>query len=273
MTHWSPTLFALALTACATANPPPPPVATGPGSPGTPPADTAASGHPATPADLLARVETATADIDTLRAKITHVTIQGLLGDEQRRFGTLVYDDPDPEQNKPSRFAIHFDREAVDGQLRPQERSYVFDGRWLAERMPAERVFIRRELVPAGDASGRDPLELGEGPFALPLNLKADQVAERFDTEPIGEPDADVPEAVGVRLIPKPGTDVEQARIDLWFDRTSYLPVKIETLEDDETRQIIYLRDTEPNPELAADAFDTAAPGAGWRVEEHRLPE
>lgn len=209
----------------------------------------------------LDRIEQRTDDVSTLRAKVTYDTIQGLLGDEQRRFGTLYY-----EAGPPARFAIHLDRLVVDNALRPQDRWYVFDGQWLAERIADEKTFIRRELVPPGEE--RDLLRIGEGPFAIPLDLEKDKVLERFEVALVEDQPAEVENSVHLRLTPRPDVDIEQEQIDIWYDRDNLLPVRVHTREEASEESVIRLRDIELGEPIAAERFDTTPPTEpGWQIE------
>lgn len=217
----------------------------------------------------LERIEARAAQIDTLGAKITYTTIQGLLGDRQTRIGTLIYDDAD--EGKPTRFAVRFDRIVLDGSMQMQDRSYIFDGMWLGERIRdgGRKIFIRRQLVAPHDRDAEeDLLGLGEGPFALPLNLKKDQVLRKYEVSVIEPEEGDPEDAVHLRLIPRPGVQIEQERIDLWFGRETLLPVRARTANHDETESIITLREVRVNPTVEGEPFDTTPPsGAGWQIE------
>jgi len=222
--------------------------------------------------DWLDRIEARGEQIKTLRATVIYDRRQGILGDRQVRRGQLHYDAGRPPQT-PRRFDIHFDRILLDGQLREQDRRYTFDGRWLAERNADDKVFIRRELVAEGDA-GRDLLAMGEGPFALPLNLNRQAVTQRFEVSLI-EPTEDDPEnTVHLRLMPRPNIRVEQDQIDFWFDRDSLLPVMVHTVDDAEAENItiIRLREVEVDVQMQDALFNTQPPTQpGWQIEINPL--
>lgn len=251
----APALLLLALTACATAESP------ASKTTGAPTTTTAQE----SPEAALERIEAATKDIEALQTKVTLTTEQGLLGDEQRRFGTLIYDAADEAKGEPARFALSFDRVVIDGNLEQQDRGYIFDGTWLAEKLGDQKLFIRRQLVAEGE---RGPsLDIGEGPFVLPLNLKKDKVLQRFDVEVVPTTADDPAETIHLKLVPKPGVDIEETQIDVWFEEPKLVPVRVVTVKSDETKQTIELRDPRVNPQISEGAFDTAAPKEGWEVE------
>lgn len=209
----------------------------------------------------LERIEQRAREVRDLQARVRYESVDELLGSRQIRAGVLVYD-----AGPPARFAARFDRAVIDEQLRMQSRSYIFDGRWLAERHDDEKLFWRRELVPAGQ-EGRDLLRLGEGPFAVPLGLEADAVLERFEVELIEPADDDPARSVHLRLTPREHVRIDQEQIDLWYDRGTLLPIRAVTREQD-TQSILTLSDVRINAGLEGQPFDTAPPaGSDWQVQ------
>jgi hypothetical protein len=224
------------------------------------PAAAAASASPEV-RQWLERIEQRAREVRDLQARVRYESVDELLGSRQIRAGVLVYD-----AGPPARFAARFDRAVIDEQLRMQSRSYIFDGRWLAERHDDEKLFWRRELVPAGQ-EGRDLLRLGEGPFAVPLGLEADAVLERFEVELI-EPAGDEPvNSVHLRLTPREHVHIDQEQIDLWYDRDTLLPIRAVTREQD-TQSILILSDVRINTGLEGQPFDTTPPAEpGWQIQ------
>ncbi|MFA9479811.1 outer membrane lipoprotein carrier protein LolA [Phycisphaerales bacterium AB-hyl4] len=215
----------------------------------------------------LERIEARSDEIDTLTARVRYDRVQVLLGDEQTRFGRLTYD-----AGPPARFHVHFDRMAMHDEMQMQERRYIFDGRWLAERHDDQRLFILRELVAEGD-EGEDLLRLGEGPFALPLDLQKDTVLERFEVALVTEDEPAFEEAVLLRLTPRPGVEIDQTQIDIWYDRETRLPLQVRTVNDvDQTESTIRLGEMQTGVDVDEAVFDTTPPdAAGWQVERRAL--
>jgi hypothetical protein len=242
-------------------------------APATQPATLAATQPATQPSDAeqwLDRIEQQARQTQTLHAKLRYDLIQGLLGDEQRRFGTLTYD-----AGPPARFAVHLDRLVADTALHREDRWYIYDGVWLAERLDKEKMFIRRQLAPQGQHAD-ELLDLGEGPFLLPLNLRKDKVLSRFDVTVVEVTEDDPPNTVHLLLIPKPDVQSEQDQVQLWFDRDSLLPLQVRTISDaeSENESLVVLSDVELNVPSDAATFDTTAPTEpGWEVEIHPLEE
>lgn len=216
--------------------------------------------------DWLQRIEARAADIKTLTANLRYDNNQLLLGDEQRRFGTLVY-----EVGPPPRFSVHFDRKLVDGHWSQPDLYYIYDGRWLLKRDHENKTAVRYQLVPDDEEAGRE-MELGEGPFPIPLNLKKDKVLVRFQAELIEPADEDPENSVHLKLTPRQDHETDLTQIDLWFDRDTVLPVAVSSVDDSQTQTVVRLSETRVNEELPEQSFDTALPAEpGWQTDENRI--
>ncbi|MEX0887195.1 MAG: hypothetical protein WD009_12240 [Phycisphaeraceae bacterium] len=281
------TLTLLAAPACAAAEAYEPDASPPPAAASTPDADASVE-------EWLDAIEARSADLDTLRGQVAYLRVQRLLGDRQTRYGTLVYD-----AGPPTRFDAHFDRIAVLDRIEEQDHRFTFDGRWLAERLADRRQFILRELVPA-DQVGENLLRLGQGPFAIPLDLKRDTVLERFEVELVdiepaaaaegeageqagdafaeahhGVPPVDVDGTVRLRLTPREGVEIDQSRIELWYDRELLLPVRVYTVdEENETESVISLGRFETGVEVDEAQFSVEPPDEpGWQIERRLLED
>ncbi|NBC10338.1 MAG: hypothetical protein GVY24_01200 [Planctomycetes bacterium] len=216
---------------------------------------------------LLDKIEAAAADLKTLKADLRYDRVQGLLGDEQRRFGEFRYD-----AGPPAKFDARFDKLLVDGAARKIDLRYTFDGVWLAERDGEDKTFTRRQMVEADDKG--KPMKLGESPFVLPLDAKKADILARFAVELI-EPSPEDPEnTLHVTLIPLPGVRMDQTRIDIWYDTESLLPRRVATIDESQNTSIIDLMKVQTNRDLPDKNFDTSAPrGGGWDVQVVPLEE
>ncbi len=217
---------------------------------------------------LLGRIEQRANTVRTLSADLVYDRIQRLVGDRQRRFGSLVY-----EAGPPARFAVRFDRLMVDRRLEHDERWYIFDGQWLVERYDEQKLFIKRQVVPPDDDNPperqADPLALGAGPFALPVSLKKQQVLKRYEAALINPVEGELPQpAYQLRLIPKKEYPCDFTQIDLWYDRQTLLPVRARTVDDSDNESVITLRRLRENDAVDAASLDTTPPESpAWRVE------
>jgi outer membrane lipoprotein-sorting protein len=217
----------------------------------------------------LQRIEKRADRIDGLKAKLRYDRVKGLLGSKQRRFGTLTYQAGDPP-----RFAVHFNKLLEGNTARDQNRWYMFDGRWLAEKRADEKIFIRRELVPAGEK--RDVLQMGgQGPFVLALDQDKQHVLNRFRVKVIAEQDDDPPNTIHLRLTPRPDREIDLTQVDLWYDKDSLLPQRAVTVKGEggaQNKSIVTLLEVDTDMKVDASVFDTTPPNKkGWDVEIKRL--
>ncbi len=146
---------------------------------------------PTTLDHYLNQIEARATQTNTLRADIRYDRTQPLVGDHQRRFGRLTYD-----AGPPKRFAIHFDRLLVDTRLDREHRHYIFDGTWLVERYDADRLFIKRQIVPPNTHKNQptpatSPDRKGgvlRPPLTQPINDTPPTPATHSDTPPSAPP-------------------------------------------------------------------------------------
>ncbi len=216
----------------------------------------------------LDRIEAAANDVTSLTADLRYDRNQLLLGDEQRRFGTLVY-----QAGPPPKFQVHFNKKLVDDHWSQPDLYYIYDGRWLLKSDHENKTANRYQLVPDDEKAGAE-MALGEGPFPIPLNLKKEKVLARFEAVVIPPADDDPANSVHLQLTPREEIETDLTTIDLWFDRDTLLPTAASTLDDSETQTIVRLTETITNPELPEQSFDTALPTEpGWQTDENRIQE
>lgn len=223
---------------------------------------------------LLQEIEAAAAELKTLRARVRYSVDQGLLGDQQRRFGDFYYAVAIDDQ--PTRFAIHFDRLIVDDKARPIDRRYAFDGYWLLEENHDDKNATRYELVPPGRAQN-DVLMLGGNEVPIPIRMKADRILQDYQVTRLADTKLGEQTLVHLRLTPRSNGPATREPIDLWFDQQTKLLSKVTFLDnqgtedetDDDTIELL-LSLIRPNFEIAADIFATALPPASddWQVQE-----
>lgn len=215
----------------------------------------------------LDRIDSATAAIKTLDANLVYDRVQQLVGDRQRRFGTLLY-----VAGPPGRFAVHFNRLLVDRRLDHDDRHYIFDGQWLIERYDREKLFIKRQLAPPPSgtdtpAQSADPLMLGTGPFIIPIRLNKTSLLQRFDVQLIPD-SAEHPDTLHFRLLPKAEYPCQYTDIQLWYDRQTLLPIRIHTADESENESIVVLKNMRLNAPIDRTRIDPETPTEpGWRIE------
>lgn len=219
----------------------------------------------------LDRLEASAAQTRTLKARARLTSKGALFDDETVRFGDLIYAGRDGET--PARFAVRFDRLKMDGLVDPIDQAYIFNGRWLLDLNGDDRVATRRELVAEGQQAN---LNVGEGPFPLPLDLNKDRVMARFDVALLPADDGD-PKPGGqaseagsfhLQLLPHDDVEIEAQQIDLWFDRETLLPLRAVTLQEDGDSTALDLFENAADAELRPGTFDTSLPDNGkWETQ------
>lgn len=204
---------------------------------------------------LLDKLEKNAADLQAFTAKIAYEKEDAVLGRNELRTGELIYR-LDPKTGEKS-FAALFDSTIINGTKRNSPMHYIFNGRWLAEIDQQKKQFIKREIVPPGKQL--DPLKLGEGPFPLPIGQPKSEVLARFDVTMMELPKEgllkDLKDVDGLLLVPKAGTKEARdfARVGLFYDRKTLLPVGINAIEKNNDRKTIRLSDVQRNPSLTED--------------------
>lgn len=236
-----------------------------------PSASQPAESQPATPPDTadgwLELIEKETAGIKTLQAKVRYDRVQELLGDEQRRFGTLVF-----VAGPPARFAVHFHLLLADDLPHELDKWYIFDGQWFVERDDQSKKAEKIQIAPTNAAPDQaNPLALGDGPFALPIGAKKERILKRFTVKLIAPVEDDPPDTVHLRLIARPDRDIDYDRIDLWYHRKLFVPMRAATRQAGSADKHIFnlLSNIRINEEVEDDQIDTTIPdnGRGWHVE------
>jgi hypothetical protein len=249
------------------------------GGPGDEPAARAeASGAEFDSAEaLLTALEEADRDLRTLRARVMYVRVFDIVGDEQRRDGTLYFRSRVREGERPDRaFAIDFDTLLVGRRKEDIKERYVFDGQWLLELDFATRHFTRRQVVAPGETF--DPLRIGEGPFPIPIGQRKDEILARYDTELVDATDGLLSEALRGRaegtsqimLTPRPffAEESDFKQIRLWYSRDEdgrLLPRMARTVNYAGDEATVILTDVDVNERAAIpdDRFETRPP-RGW---------
>ncbi len=231
--------------------------------------------------DALAKQDEST---DSLIGTIRFTTINALENDRQQRFGTLaIQRQPDGHRN----YAVSFTTLLIDDRQETIAEHYIFDGRWFVERLPDEKQFNKRELVPAGQTL--DPMELmRDAPFWVSLGHDQDRLLASYDAELLPTTQslidnehfpelgffAELPTIVGtvqLKLTPKPGSGFEDdwEWVRIWINPDTLLPALSIKAEWTGNLQIVELFAAKTNTDIPKETFDTTTPDArsGWRIQ------
>lgn len=221
--------------------------------------------------DLLDAVAAADAKVRTLTATIRYETVQALLEDRQVRRGTAVlHISPD---RRLKQFRVSFTQFISSRGLEEQSRDYIFDGRYLVERLNDERQFIKREVVRPGQEI--DPLAI-DGPLPLPIGQSRDSILRRFAAELLDREADEKDRLKGhyrMRLTAR-NADDDLEIVDLWYDPATLLPGRAVITERSGNTVHVDLAGIVINgDEVSPGDFSTASPplSEGWRIDVRNL--
>ncbi|HCT45716.1 MAG: hypothetical protein CMJ35_09100 [Phycisphaerae bacterium] len=240
------------------------------------------------PRELLLALATKDAQTTSLTGDVRYTIIKALENDRQMRTGQLAIKNSDNEDSTQSRkYAVRFETREIGQRREKIDEHYVFDGRWFVERLPGEKQFNKRELVPEGETL--DPMELmRDAPFWVSLGRDQDRLLESYDAQLrptddglIDNPNfpelkwiAQLPHVVGttqLMLTPKPGSGFEDdwEWVRIWTNPETLLPTLYIKADWTGDLQIVELFKARTNEEIPASVFDTTTPDArsGWRVQ------
>lgn len=239
----------------------------------------------ASASDLLTALAAQDILTESITGNIRFIVINALQNDRQTRYGKLaIQKQADSDQRN---YAVSFNTLIIDDRQESIAEHYIFDGRWFIERLPEEKQFNKRELVPMGQTL--DPMELmRDAPFWVSLGHDQERLLASYDAELLPTTDslianADFPElaffaelphvsnTVQLKLTPKPGSGFEDdwEWVRIWIDPETLHPslyIKSEWTGD---LQIVDLFSVKANTDIPASVFDTTTPDArsGWRVQ------
>jgi len=217
--------------------------------------------------DLLDALEDADANLQDFSARLKYIKEDVLTTDRQERRGTIHYQVV-PESGA-RQFAVLFTTLQLDERKFEEQKDYIFDGRYLVERITKERQFFKREVVRPGEEY--DPLSI-DGPFPLPIGQKKKAILRRFDTELI-TPDTEgrLKGFYHLKLTARDRTDEgdELDTVNLWYDPDTLLPAKAVVADKTGDLSIMELAKIESNTGVKPDVFSTKLPEPrdGWMIE------
>ena len=250
----------------------------------TTPSDSAASANPQTfktAEQLLDALDKADANLRDFSARILYSKEQGLLGDIQTRIGNLYFLNDNNHSKRVRKFRVEFERLEMGDVVQNDSKDYIFDGRWMVERVNNEKQFIRREVVQSKD-DNYDPLAV-DGPFPLPIGQSKAAVLKRFNATllPPETEEGSLHNFYKLKLTPKSKARIDEStdelldesiqHLTLWYDPQTLLPWKVLLNEDNGDIKTVMLAKVKINTNLdnGQKLFDTTPPDpltTGWRV-------
>ena len=231
-------------------------------APAAPPA--AAPAPPAAPAagaltpespvdDVLDALDRRGDQLKDFTAAVTLADTDTALGNETKLTGRIWMQRLGADD---ARLRVLFDRKEVNDKAASERQEFKLADGLLIERNYVDRTEVRRQVLQPGQKMNL--LKLGEGPFPLPLGQDKADVHRMFEVKKL-PPAADDPAGtIHVQLVPKQGTQFESrfASIDFWVDPQSAMPVRIVTLDPNQTTErTTELKDIQVNANLTDQAF------------------
>jgi len=234
--------------------------------------------------DLLTTLGKHDLTTNSLVGEIRFTSINTLENDRQMRLGDLaILRQPDGVRN----YAVSFNTLLIGDRQADISEHFIFDGHWFVERLPKEKQFNKRELVPDGETL--DPMELmRDAPFWVSLGHDQDRLLKSYEAELLATDEGltdneDFPElqyfadspitadTYQIMLTPKPGSGFEDdwKSVRIWINKETLLPALYIKTEWTEDLQIVELFKTKTNTEISNTIFDTTSPDArsGWNVQ------
>ena len=219
----------------------------------------------------LTKLEEKANQIKTLTADLRYDRINELLDSKEIRKGTFYY-----KAGPPRSFAAHFTLQ-ISASRRGEriDKWWIYDARWLVEKNVKDKFFKRYEVAPPTDADEEqtEVLELGEGPFAIPIDFDKGTLLKKFEVTLVDQSEGNPENTIHLHLKPKNPEQIEESYFDLWYDRDTLLPVMVETVnEDQETRSLFKMTNTKLNEKIDEHVFDTTPPkDKSWTIDEQLI--
>ncbi|HEX4125386.1 MAG TPA: hypothetical protein VHY37_11715 [Tepidisphaeraceae bacterium] len=176
-------------------------------------------------------------DFSDLTADVKLSDIDPNLGTSKTRVGHLWL-----VRQSPTDATLHvvFDK-VIDGKFsRPEKHEYLLQNGWLTDRDYHAKLEVKRQVIKPGQKVNL--FKLGEGAFPLPIGQDKADVHREFEVTlaKAAPPAADEPkDAIHIVLVPKPGTAMARrfSQIDVWADRQTDMPVRIDTLDQQQAKE------------------------------------
>lgn len=213
---------------------------------------------------LLVRQEQAQGKYATLQATVEYIIENPILATTETRTGTFYYQRE--TDTTPPKFRIFFDHANFGGPMLSEKLEYAFDGQWLTIMKYKIKNMTRKQIAAPGETV--EPLKIGKGPFPLPFNQKAADVARIFNVKTRDPRPSDPKNTDYIELTPKAGTekDYDFTKLQIWTDSKTQLPVRI--ISNDRNKDIKKINLTNVQAGLTFDQkmFKPEKPAGDWQM-------
>jgi outer membrane lipoprotein-sorting protein len=174
--------------------------------------------------------------LKSFTADATRSVIDPNLGTASTYRGTVVFQSL---PNNDARLHAMFNTREDAGKIFPDKLEWVLADGQLLERNYHSKTEVTRQVARPGEKVNL--FKLGEGSFPLPIGQAPQDVRANFTLRRLAaDPIADPANTDHLQLTPRPGTSLARhfKTIDVWIDRSNDMPVRIETLDVNETEDL-----------------------------------
>lgn len=168
-----------------------------------------------------------------------------------------------------TRFRVSFDKWSDGEKEVARKLDYVLDGAWLTERDHEKKIEVRRQVLKPGQKMNL--IQLGEGPFPLPIGQKPEEVKKQFKVTLIKPRKKDPPGTQHLQLEPIPGTPMADKYkvVDVYVDPQTKLPARVSTMAKNDSVTTTDLKQPQVNPKLGDADFKLDPIKSGdWNIKE-----
>ena len=182
--------------------------------------------------DVLDALDQRGHDLKSLTAKVAMSDVDPNSGDVgTTHTGQLIYEDLGGGN---ARFRVLFEKKLSGKMMLDQKHDYVYVDGKLTDRDYDRKQQTTRQILKPGEKMEIFKLN---GPFPLPLGQKKEDVHKSFDVTKVALAADDPKGTIHLQLTPRADTDLARqfTSIDLWVDPATALPVRVKTLDGNQT--------------------------------------
>jgi outer membrane lipoprotein-sorting protein len=216
--------------------------------------------------DVLDALDQRGHDLKSLTADVSMGDVDPNIGDVgATHTGRLVYQDLG---NGNARFRLLFDKKISGKAIQNQKHDYVYADGKLTDRDYERKQQSTKQILKPGEKMELFKLN---GPFPLPLGQNKDDVHKTFDVTKVAPADDDPKGTIHLQLTPHANSDIARqfSAIDIWVDPATALPVRVKTMNANQTSlKITDLTNVKLNPPLKDSDFqmDKVNLDDGWNA-------
>jgi outer membrane lipoprotein-sorting protein len=203
--------------------------------------------------NILDGLQKAAAGLKSYQCKVEYLFSQPMLESKTLRTGDLLY----ARFGNGSKLRIDFNTLSQDdGPPQNYKEYYIFDGLWLTHIDYQIKQVQKRQLAETNEPI--DAFELAKRNFPIIGFGKSEDLKKQFDINLISEPN----QLMHLHMSVKPDSQYadQYKSVDIWIDKTTMLPAKIEAASTEGDIYDISFIDPKVNQIIDEKAFDFTIP-------------